>query len=111
MKPSLGRIVHYKLTGQDADAINRRRDDFTAYQRLHFPDPATRPNAGADGATGHAAHVGNRAEAGQVYPAIVVRCFNPSVNLQVILDGTDTYWATSRVEGDDEGYWAWPPRI
>jgi hypothetical protein len=26
------------------------------------------------------------------------------------LDGTDTYWATSRTEGAGDGHWAWPPR-
>ena len=106
MKPTIGRIVHYALTEQDAASINVRRADFRAFEAGHkHPHEAGQP-----GASGHIAHVGNHAEAGQVYPAMVVRCFDPSVNLQVMLDGNDTYWATSRTEGDGPGYWAWPQR-
>lgn len=97
MLPTLGRIVHYVLSEADAEAVNRRRDDF---------DTAT------PGHTGLQAHVGNRAEAGQVFPATVVRTFGgDAANLQVSLDGTDTYWATSRQEGDQPGTWCWPPRV
>lgn len=110
MKPTIGRIVHYKLNDADAQAINKRRGDATTYNRA---------NAGAEpgqpGATGHQSHVGNHAEAGQVFPATIVRVFDPegeygTSNLQVILDGNDTYWATSRKTGDGEGAWSWPPR-
>lgn len=100
MKPTIGRIVHYKLSAYDAEAINRRRADFTA---------------AAPANTGFQGHVGNHAEAGQVYPAQIVRVFDPdgesgTCNLQVSLDGNDTFWATSRKTGDVEGTWAWPPR-
>lgn len=100
MKPTIGRIVHYKLNAADAQAINRRRDDWSA------ADPTR---------TGLQAHVGNHAEAGQVFPATIVRVFDPegehgTSNLQVTLDGNDTYWATSRRTGTDEGTWSWPPR-
>jgi hypothetical protein len=107
MKPTLGRIVLYKLGDADAQAINVRRADFEAFQRSH----AQPHEPGQPGATGHVAHVGNHAEAGQVFPATVVRIFNPSVNLQVHLDGNDIYWATSRVEGDGDGRWYWPERV
>lgn len=110
MQPTIGRIVHYTLTPADADAINKRRADFAAFQQtLAGPiDPGHR------GATGHVAHVGNHATAGAVYPAMVVQVWDattPSANLQVVLDGTDTYWATSRSEGEGEGHWVWPPRV
>jgi len=108
MQPTIGRIVHYTLTEQDAEAINRRRADFAAFQRSH----AHPHEPGQPGATGHQAHVGNPAAAGQVFPASVVRTFGgAAVNLQVQLDGTDTYWATSRVEGAEPGQWSWPPRV
>lgn len=103
MKPTIGRIVHYKLNAADAEAINRRRADWKAM----VTDRDLPPH------DGYQAHVGNQAEAGQVYPATVVRVFHPetsTANLQVTLDGNDTYWATSRQEGDGEGAWAWPPR-
>jgi len=109
MQPTIGRIVHYTLNDADATAINVRRADFQAFQRSH----AHPHEAGQPGATGHVAHVGNHAEAGQTYPAVVVRVFDPSVttsNLQVLLDGNDTYWATSRLEGEGPGTWAWPAR-
>jgi hypothetical protein len=107
-QPSVGRIVHYTLSQHDADAINKRRADFAAHQRtLAGPvDPGHR------GATGHVAHVGNQAAAGDVCPAMVVRTFGgAAANLQVHLDGTDTFWATSRTEGDGEGHWTWPTRV
>lgn len=88
MLPTIGRIVHYQLTKTDAEAINRSRADFEA-------------------------HTGNRAEEGQAFPAMIVRTFggDMAINLQVHLDGTDTYWATSRSEGDRPGGWIWPPRV
>lgn len=90
MKPTIGRIVSYKLGIGDVNAI--------ANQRL---------------ATGAVSGTFNVAREGDVYPAMVVRVFDPSVttaNLKVFLDGGDTYWATSRTEGDDEGHWLWPER-
>lgn len=111
MQPTIGRIVHYTLTDQDASAINKRRADFEAFRRS-LAGPA---EPGMPGATGHMAHVGNHAAEGDVCPAMVVRLFEHAApgcaNLQVHLDGTDTYWATSRYEGDQPGHWAWPPRI
>lgn len=101
MKPTIGRIVHYKLSAYDAEAINRRRNDFVASTRTR---------------TGWQAHYGNSATAGDVYPALIVRVFDDAEdgtgtsNLQVSLDGNDTYWATSRKTGDEPGTWAWPAR-
>jgi hypothetical protein len=80
--PTVGRLVDYTLSDHDVEAIQRRRADLGL--------------------------VGNAANAGEVYPAVVVRVWEPSVNLQVLLDGEDSYWATSRVEGDEPGMWAWP---
>lgn len=109
MTPTIGRIVLYKLNAADADAINRRRSDFRVYTVNN-----TRGEAGQPGATGHVGHVGNEVAAGEVYPAVVVRIFDPSTttaNLQVLLDGADTYWATSRQEAPGEGSWTWPARV
>lgn len=96
--PTVGRIVHYRLSEQDANDINRRRKDFQ------------NGSAGSD-RTGFIGHVGNPAAEGQVCAATVVRVFNESsdaINLQAVLDGNDTYWATSRTQGNDPGQWAWP---
>jgi hypothetical protein len=111
MKPSIGRIVIYKLGEADAQDINRRRHDFTAFTRTY-----TRPDEpGNPGATGHVGHFGNAVRPGEEYPAMIVRIFPGSphdmVNLQVHLDGNDTFWATSRHEGPDESEWRWPERF
>lgn len=76
--PAVGTLVDYKLNAGDESVLAAQRG------------------------------VGNRARAGDIYPAIVVRVFDPNAttaNLQVFLDGPDTYWATSRTEGDSEGHW------
>lgn len=90
MKPSVGRIVHYTLNQQDADEINRRR-------------------------THRVTRTGNDAREGDVYPALIVRIFGETpesaVNLQVLLDGSDSFWATSRTLGDGPFHWAWPERV
>lgn len=52
---------------------------------------------------------GNHPAEGQVYPAWVVASWGgTTVNLRVLLDGDDTYWATSRQHGGDAGQWLYP---
>lgn len=92
---TIGRTVHYHMSETDAAAVNKRRADFAA------ANPQT---------SGLVAHVGNTVLAGSKYPAVVVAAFGLAVNLQVLLDGSDSYWATSRVEGEQPGQWAWPVR-
>lgn len=86
MIPSIGRIVHYTIADHDVAALTK--------------DASVKRNA---------------VEAGQVYPAMIVRTWGTtegsSVNLQVFLDGDCSYWATSRGEGDGPGQWAQPPRV
>jgi hypothetical protein len=103
-QPSIGRIVHYRLSDYDAAAINKRRAD------------ANNPDANgvtlARQETGAQIHHGNHAAVGDVCPAMVVQTFGgDAANLQVFLDGNDTYWATSRPNGDDNGTWHWPERV
>lgn len=80
-KAAIGRIVHYTLADHDVAAIH----------------PDTRPR--------------NPVNAGDTFPAMVVRDWGECVNLQVFLDGSATYWATSRKEGEEPGTWAWPKRV
>ena len=107
MKASVGRIVHYTLSSSDAEQINRRRTTGAAIlERIH---------TGA-WPLGAQAHIGNEASEGQVYPAMIVRVWGDSgcSNLQVFLDGNDTFWATSRNQADGEPsplHWNWPPRV
>ena len=73
--------VLYKLNLYDADEINRRRSNSVI-------------------------HCGNEASEGQVFPAFVVADWGGCANLQVLLDGNDSYWATSRGQGDEPGQWS-----
>ncbi|MEV6105715.1 hypothetical protein AB0M28_13505 [Streptomyces sp. NPDC051940] len=98
MQPTIGRIVRYTLTEADAEQINRRRKDF-------------HQSGVAQDHTGYVGHVGNHAQAGDVFPAMIVRVWDEgtvTVNAQVFLDGNDTLWATSRAEGEGPGTWVWP---
>lgn len=109
MKPTAGRIVHYKLSGGDAQDINRRRLDFMDFCRAN---PRPEQSGVFPGASGHIGHWGNQAAEGDVYPAMIVKTWSgTTVNLQVYLDGNDAYWATSRQEGDNPGQWMVPPRV
>jgi len=113
LKVTVGRVVHYELGQQDADAINSRRLDAQAF-RARVYDPGSVIERGEPGRTGHVEHTGNSVSEGDVYPAVVVRVFDPrttTANLQVLLDGNDQYWATSRQEGDGPGFWHWPERV
>lgn len=99
--PTVGRIVHYKVSEYDADQINGRRQDF-------------RESRSAAERTGFVGHVGNGVNAGDVFPAMIVRVWDApqtTVNAQVFLDGNDSFWATSRAEGTEPGTWAWPERV
>jgi hypothetical protein len=104
MIPSLGRIVHYRLTDRDVETINKRRDDFASHR-------------GRDGYTdtGYIAHFGNPPVPGQVFPAAIVRTWgnrSASVaNLKVFLDGSDDLWVTSALQGEHDGQWSEPPRV
>lgn len=87
MIPQIGQIVLYKLADTDATQINKRRDDF---------------NAAPPQNSGLVAHIGNRAVTGDIFPAVIVRTFGAStVQLQVFLDGNDTFWATSVAHAKD----------
>jgi hypothetical protein len=100
LRPSIGRIVHYKLSASDATQINRLRQDYQS---------SARPQG-----TGFVGHVGNQVQEGEVYPAVVVRVFDPrstTANLKVLLDGNDEFWATSRQLGDGPSFWTWPERV
>lgn len=76
--PTIGRIVTYVLTEQDAAAIGAGNG------RCNVP------------------------KEGDAYPAMIVRVWDGSVNLQVFYDGDGVLWATSRPEGERPGTWHWP---
>ena len=89
MTVTVGRIVHYRLSTQDVEQIDERRNAAVGQR-------------------------GTGAVPGDVYPAIVVRTFGDTlaVNLRVFLDGPDTHWVTSRgYSVETDGCWFWPPRV
>lgn len=90
-RPTVGRVVLYTLSDQDAQRVAEAR----------HASPATR--------------TGNRAEAGQVYPMVIVRAWgdqpHSAVNGQVLLDGDDTLWVTSVTAGEGPRHFAWPQRV
>lgn len=113
---TIGRTVHYVLTEDDADKINRRRTDGQSISDRLKPIenwkvdefPLSRWPEGAQ------AHIGNSVQGGMEFPAIVVRDWNSeSVNLQVFLDGNDVYWATSVHQSEESfpGNWHWPELV
>ena len=101
--PTIGRIVHYTLSEQDAEQINKRRADSLA----HLPEHRANSN-------GVQIHGGNGVVAGDVYPLIITRVWGTTpdcaVNGQVLLDGTDSLWVTSVVAGEGARRFAWPSR-
>lgn len=98
MIPTPGRIVEYTLSEQDVEQINRRRRHAAEHMREH-----------QEAQLGVVVHVGNRVEVGDVFPMVIVRCWGSteesSVNGQVLLDGSDTFWTTSVSQGDGPRHW------
>lgn len=104
LAPSLGRTVIYTLRGSDADAVNKRRSDARQHMEAH------RANS-----NGVMVHVGNTVSAGDKFPMVITRLWGSTpeslVNGTVMLDGSDTFWATSVGVGEVAGTWAWPERV
>ena len=118
--PSSGRIVHYRLSADDATQINRRRTTGKSIadrmklelDRLnHERDEGVQAFAWPAGAQ---AHIGNEVTEGDTFPMLIVRVWGPSaesaVNGQVFLDSNDVFWATSRTVGEQPGTFSWPVR-
>jgi hypothetical protein len=105
MIPSIGRIVLYCLRDSDAGAINHRRQN----ARTHINE--LRGNS-----TGVMVQASITVAGGDTYPMIITRIWPntepPLVNGTVMLDGSDTFWATSVGAGEPGvgGVWIWPPR-
>jgi len=93
LKPTIGRVVHYRLAAHYVAEIESRR--------------ALRTSA-------HEILRGNPVKEGDTFPAMIVRVWGEApeslVQLQVFLDGNDTLWATSVHVGEGPGTFSWPAR-
>ncbi len=122
--PSIGRIVLYTLTADDAAQINRRRTTGASianrllwgFAGLHSE---ALPASSMDGEVrswpaGAQAHIGNAVAEGDVFPMLITRVWGPSpgsaVNGQAFLDGTDVLWVTSVMVGEGPRTFKWPTR-
>ena len=105
--PSIGRIVHYRLSAADAEQINRRRTDSNRINLRMALQPPQWPE-------GAQAHIGNEAREGDVFPMMITKVWGndpeSAVNGQVYLDGNDVLWATSVRVGDQPRSFSWPVR-
>ena len=114
--PTIGRIVHYRLSEDDAKQINRRRTtgaSIAERMRVQVSQVETAtPILGWP--TGAQAHIGNEAHEGDTYPMLITRVWGPNVeaavNGQVFLDGNDVLWATSVCVGEGPRSFSWPSR-
>lgn len=88
-----GRIVYFVFDAQSAHEVMRRRTTSGSIAERLAPTP--HPGA-PQWPVGAQAHIGNDVRAGDICPAMVVASFGGDmVNLKVMLDGSDEYWATS----------------
>jgi hypothetical protein len=116
--PTIGRILHYRLSKSDADFVNEKRA--LSGQNQHMPTH------------GAQAHSGNGVSEGQIFPLIVTMSWpeeypegklgrfdgtrvdlesHCGVNGQLFLDGNDSLWIRSAPQHRMEaGCWFWPPR-
>ena len=117
--PTIGRIVHYRLSADDASQINRRRTSGASIA-LRMKTFAKSAEDTADPPVvygwpeGAQAHIGNVATEGDTFPMLVTKVWgdNPSsaVNGQAFLDGNDVLWVTSVCVGSGPRTFSWPTR-
>lgn len=102
MKPTIGRIVIFKLAPDHTAQINRRRTTrmaiATAIEEGKWP-------------LGSQAHIGDYSQIDEEYPMLIVKVYSSEcINGQVFLDGNDVLWVTCVQEGRTAGTWHWPDR-
>lgn len=114
--PTIGRIVHYKLSSDDAKQINRRRTS-GAHIAERLESRLVNPQGGRDIVAwpeGAQAHIGNEAKEGDMFPMMITRVWGSTatsaVNGQAYLDGNDVLWVTSVSVGDGPRTYSWPAR-
>jgi hypothetical protein len=119
MIPTIGRIVHYRLSAEDASQINRRRTSGVSIA-TRMKTFAKSAEATADPAVvygwpeGAQAHIGNVVAEGDTFPMLITKCWgdheSSAVNGQAYLDGNDVFWVTSACVGEGPRTFSWPTR-
>ena len=90
MKPTLGRIVQYVISLADIEAIEAQR---ARMAQLLLISPG---------------QLGNTYVPGETVPMVIARVWSDAcVNGQLILDGQDTLWVTSRNRDDLKPHQSW----
>ena len=108
-KPTVGRIVHYRLTAQDVETIERNRKKSDGVQHGNSPNageamPMIVCTVWPREYEGNA-HLA-RHEPGTKYEG------PEGVNGQVLLDGNDSLWVTSAPQHATlHGCWSWPSAV
>lgn len=115
--PTIGRIVHYRLSADDATQINRRRTTGKAIaerMRTVTTDVSGDLDSIHGWPSGAQAHIGNDAKEGDTHPMLITKAWgdNPTsaVNGQCFLDGNDVLWVTSACVGEGPRTFSWPTR-
>lgn len=88
LRPTIGRIVHYRLSQYDCQRIEFNRSKYGL--------------------------LGNPVAAGDVVPVLVTKVWSSDlINGKAQIDGEGSFWVTSaaRGVGDEPGTWFWPPRV
>lgn len=106
----IGDMVWYYLDEADVEGINQRRQNFQAFNHGESGHKHPHNQGQAKGqrlASGHVAHIGNPVSVGEKCAAFVSRVNGDgTLNLRVILDGTDLQWVCSVPEGNVSGSWS-----
>jgi hypothetical protein len=110
MRPTMGRIVFFKVTDDHAKKINRRRTSGRSIaDRIAKNDPEEMSSSWPIGAQ---AHIGTEVSGGCEYPMMITRVWqDETVSGQVFLDGNDVLWVQQAAEGIENGRWHWPERV
>ena len=113
--PSIGRIVHYRLSAEDAVEINRRRTTSGSIrERIDQTFAPSTPPSRPVWPLGAQAHIGNAAHEGDTFPMLITKVWGDTptsaVNGQAFLDGNDVLWVTSASVGEGPRMFSWPTR-